>query len=159
MEKIKRVKIKDFMEEEVKLVPYSEDVMGDSHETTVRNFMKLYAREYPEADEAMEDGVHSFEECWKYVTDWARKKAKNGCAALSSDTVFRLAVNYYLSPVVEEEKKEEPEAVIPVVQPSWDSPEARKAREEAEKRRREEERRKKIEEDVRKNGALLFDFC
>ena len=107
MEKIKRVKVKDFSENEVPLVPYSEDVMGDGHETTVRNFMKLYAREYPEADEAMEDGVHSFEECWKYVTDWARKKAKNGCAALSSDTVFRLAANYFLSPVVEEEKEED----------------------------------------------------
>ena len=82
MEKIKRVKVKDFQENEVPLVPYTEDVMGDGHETTVRNFMKLYAREYPEADEAMEDGVHSFEECWKYVTEWARKKAKNGCAAL-----------------------------------------------------------------------------
>lgn len=158
MEKIKRVKVKDFQENEVPLVPYTEDVMGDGHETTVRNFMKLYAREFPEAGEAVEDGVHSFEECWKYITGWARKRAKDSCAALSSDTVFRLAANYYLSPVVEEEK-EEPKAVMPVMQPSWDTPEARKAREEAEARRKEEERRKKIEEDVKKNGALLFDFC
>ena len=156
----KEVAVREYDEEMVPIVAYDDSIMSSSEETTIRKYLALHVKVYPEVADAIDDGVHTFEDCWSKVTEWVRKKrnTKGGCAMVSSDDVFRFVVNYYMSPVVEKEE-EEKKAVTPVAQPSWDSPEARKAREEAEARHREEERRKKIEEDVKKNGALLFDFC
>lgn len=159
VEKYREVEPLEFREEDIPIVCYDESVIGDCDEQTIRNYLWLHVEQYPEIDENIDDGVHTFEACRKYITDMVRKwkdKEKGDVMMVSSDRVFRLAVNFYMSPVVEKERKKEEKTFAAVS--DWNSPEAKARREEAERKRREEELEKKREADIRKNGLSLFDF-
>lgn len=157
-EKYREIEPLEFKEEDVPVVCYDETVIGDCDEQTIRNYMNLHVKEHPEVSGNIDDGEHTFEKCRRYIMEMVRKwkdKEKGDVMMVSSDRVFRLAVNFYMSPVVEKERKivESKPAVS-----DWNSPEAVARREEAERKRREEELEKKREADIRKNGLSLFDF-
>lgn len=48
----------------------------------------------------------TFALCFKYITDQARKQAKNGCAMVKDDVVYEWAEDYYRKEEKEPEKKE-----------------------------------------------------
>lgn len=158
VEKYKVVEPLEFRENDVPVVCYDESVIGDCEEQTIRNYMNLHVEEHPEVKENIDDGVHTFEACMKYIYEKVRewKGKSNDTMMVSSDRVFRLAVNFYMSPVVEKEKKVEKAKPMPVT--DWNSPEAVARREEEARKRREEEAEKKRQADIQKNGLSLFDF-
>ena len=166
----KKVKVKDFNEEYIDIVPYSESIIGDSDETTYENYINLHGQMYPEILESMQDGIHKMEEAESYISDYVRERhlAKNrNVAAVSSNTIFALLINYYMSPVVEEKVKFNP---IPTYKPSTSytplTPEQieanRKKREQEEAERKEKARldelRKKQEEKNKLFAGTLFGF-
>lgn len=153
---VKDVQIMPFNEHDIKIVCYDENVIGDSNEQTIRNYLNLHIQEYPELEKVIDDGVHTTEKCFEYIRKEVQKITKHGCAMIGSDKVFRMAINYYMSPIEErtviiEEKK-------PMVENGWNSPQRIKEREEERKRQQEAELAKKRELDIKKNGLSLFDF-
>ena len=166
----KRVRVKEFDEEYIEIVPYTESIIGDSDETTYENYINLHGQVYPDILESMQDGIHKMEEAETYITDYIRNKhlAKGrNVAAVSSNTVFALLVNYYMSPVVEEKMKVAPvTAYKPVTSYTPLTPEQieenRKKREKEEAERKErtrlEELRKKQEEKNKLFAGTLFGF-
>ena len=157
-EKYKVVEPLEFKENDVPIVCYDESVIGDCDETTIRNYLALHAERYPEIKKNIDDGAHTFEACMRYIVETVRKMRgkDNSSVMVSSDRVFRLAVNFYMSPVVEKERRIEHHSPAPVS--DWSSPEAAARREEEARKRREEEAERKRQADIQKNGLSLFDF-
>lgn len=148
----KQVKIDEFDELSIRLVPYDESVIKKTPEETISAYMELFKVTEPEVAENLKDGVHNVKDCFAYLRDMARKSQSNGTAMVHSDIVFKWAVNYFRSPVIEVEKKKEPE-----YKPSVDFELMKKKREEEEAKRKAEEAEKKRQEDINKNGLSLFD--
>lgn len=166
---VKKVRIKDFDIESIGIVPYNEDIIGDNDEVTYENYINLHGQVYPDILDSMKDGTHKMDEAESYIADYVKEKFKDknrSVAAVSSNTVFALLVNYYMSPVVEEQIKIEPK---PTYIPSAYTPltpeqiEAnRKKREQEEAERKEKARlealRKKQEEVDKHFAGSLFGF-
>lgn len=146
------VDIKEFDAEKITLWPYNW-----SKAISIDDYLKMGFVCNAAVRNAYSDGVHSMEECMKYINDMARKQSNKGFAAVDSDLVFKWAINYYMSPVVTREKK------VKITQPALraETEEQKKAREEAERQRKMEDERKAEEkrkqEDLKKNGFSLFD--
>jgi hypothetical protein len=165
----KKVKVKEFDEKYIDIVPYNDSVIGETDETTYENYINLHGQMYPEILESMKDGIHKMEDAERYIEDFIRNKYKNSnrnVAAVASNTVFALLVNYYMSPVVEEQVKILPKQTFT---PSAYTPrtpeqieEDRKRREKEEAERKEKARlemlRKKQEEANKHFAGSLFGF-
>lgn len=65
----------------------------------MEEIIKKYLEERAKTDESVAKNLlkpnKSIEECCKYITEEARKLAKNGCAAVEDSVVFGWAVHYY----------------------------------------------------------------
>lgn len=45
--------------------------------------------------EKINSGKKTLADCWKFITECARKQAKNGCACIQDDVVFGWAVHFF----------------------------------------------------------------
>lgn len=56
-----------------------------------------FLRNYSEKNNwnRIETTKKGIDECWKYITDQARKQASNGCAAIPDTEVFNWAIEFY----------------------------------------------------------------
>lgn len=65
----------------------------------MEEIIKKYLEERAKTDESVAKNLlkvnKSIKECCEYITEEARKLAKNGCAAVEDSVVFGWAVHYY----------------------------------------------------------------
>ena len=65
----------------------------------MEEIIKKYLEERAKTDESVAKNLRkvnkSIKECCEYITEEARKLAKNGCAAVEDSVVFGWAVHYY----------------------------------------------------------------
>ncbi len=123
---------------------------------------ELFAKSYAKENK-------SIDECCQYITGEAKKKAKNGCAAIDDATVFGWAVHYYDEDSIKINKNV-PKAAVSVPKTEKSVPKVElteedkaKAKEIAMQRAIEEQReamrkkpaKKRVETDVQPS---LFDF-
>lgn len=162
-----KVRVKEFDRTLIDLVPYDDSIIGDSDETTYENYINLHGKTYPDILDSMADGIHSMKGAEEYIGEYVRKmyKAKDrSIAAVSSNIVLALLVNYYMSPVIEEkvEMEKEPDLTHTIYTPPTpeEIEERRKQREKEEAERKEKIRlealRKKDEEKNRHFVGSLF---
>ena len=45
--------------------------------------------------EKINSGTKTLADCWKFITECARKQAKNGCACIQDDVVFGWAIHFF----------------------------------------------------------------
>ena len=45
--------------------------------------------------EKINSGTKTLADCWKFITECARKEAKNGCACIRDDVVFGWAIHFF----------------------------------------------------------------
>ena len=86
---VKKVRIKDFDMENVEIVPYNEDIIGDNDELTYENYINLHGQVYPDILDSMKDGTHKMDEAESYIADYVKDKFKDknrSVAAVSSNT-------------------------------------------------------------------------
>lgn len=135
-----KVKVKEFDRTLIDLVPYDDSIIGDSDETTYENYINLHGKTYPDILDSMADGIHSMKGAEEYIGEYVRKmyKAKDrSIAAVSSNIVLALLVNYYMSPVIEEKVEMEKEQDLTHTTYTPPTPE------EIEERRKQRERKRK----------------
>jgi len=155
MEKlVKKVDIEEFHEDSILLLPYDESFAKGEISEILTRYITMYSNSEPEVKEHLSDGVHTMDDCVKYIREMARKSAKDGMAAICSDLVFKWLVHYYRCSVKEVIEKE-PEK--PTFTPSPDYEALKKKREEEEAQRKAEEAEKKRKDEIAKNGLSLFD--
>ena len=58
--------------------------------------------------EKINSGTKTLADCWKFITECARKQAKNGCACIQDDLVFGWAIHFFEEDAIKPEppKKE-----------------------------------------------------
>ena len=45
--------------------------------------------------EKINSGTKTLADCWKFITECARKQAKDGCACIRDDVVFGWAIHFF----------------------------------------------------------------
>ena len=58
--------------------------------------------------EKINSGTKTLADCWKFITECARKQAKDGCACIQDDVVFGWAIHFFEEDAIKPEppKKE-----------------------------------------------------
>lgn len=88
---------------------------------TVQEYLEAKLREMASQDpnfrERYEDEQKSMNDCISYIEQQAQKQAVNGCAAISDDEVFQMAVHYYQEKDVNPTKGCTPRAEITTSKP------------------------------------------
>lgn len=103
-------------------------------ETAIKNYLdnraktdELFAAKYANPKK-------SIDECCKYITGEAYAKAKNGCAVISDEEVYGMAVHYYDEETVEIRKAPEAKAAkMSGAEPELTEEQQEKLRKQAEK--------------------------
>lgn len=103
--------------------------------------------------EKINSGTKTLADCWKFITECARKEAKDGCACIRDDVVFGWAVHYF----EEDSIKEGGKAAVEKVETYEVTPTGiKKVKEE---KKKPEPKEMKKEEVVQLEGQItLFDF-
>lgn len=121
--------------------------------TEYEKIVKNYLDRQTGSDEALK-AVYvpsKIKDCFKYITEEARKKAVNNCAMVSDEQVYKWARDYYFDVLPKESDKEATEAVQKLDEAEKEADKSSESTAEV---------LKKADEVLAKdrNGQLLFEF-
>lgn len=143
--------------EQIELVNYDRSVMKPTVEESLVAYLNIHDKELLKKEH------YDIKDCISYISRMARERAKDNMAAISSEVVFKWAVNFFTSPL----EKVEVKPIKPIVKPETEEEKKKKEEERqiAEQLRKAEEERKRIEaeeekkaKEIAKNGLMLFDL-
>lgn len=89
----------------------------------------------------------TIDDCWNFITDSARKRAKNNCACIADAEVFGWAIHYFEEEGNVKVSKTEPVKVVAPKKPKAEKPKEVKA-----------EKPKKESNDMLPGQVTIFDF-
>ena len=89
----------------------------------------------------------TIDDCWNFITDSARKRAKNNCACIADSEVFGWAIHYFEEEGNVKVSKKEPVKVVAPKKPKAEKPKEVKA-----------EKPKKESNDMLPGQVTIFDF-
>ena len=87
--------------------------MADEKLTPQEEVVKKYLEEQIQKDEALRTLYlpSKIKDCFKYITEQAKKKVVNGCAMVEDSLVFKWARDYYLEELPKKASKKDVEIV------------------------------------------------